>query len=139
MAPDPKLGAFAVGYDPTEELSDEEWPCDGDDPRHMRVLVLANGDRRLTGGTRRRLGALPIRWYCAISTFEIALEQAAGKLALSLSGAVWMSELAERYASRAMCCWIPPCARRRPSCRRITATRAIASSSPQLNGSPFPS
>ena len=28
MAPDPKLGAFAVGSDPTEELSDEEWPSD---------------------------------------------------------------------------------------------------------------
>lgn len=26
MAPDPKLGAFTVTYDPTEELSDEEWP-----------------------------------------------------------------------------------------------------------------
>jgi prevent-host-death family protein len=28
MAPDPKLGAFAVDYDPTEELSDDEWPGD---------------------------------------------------------------------------------------------------------------
>ena len=28
MAPDPKLGAFAVVYDPTEELSDDEWPSD---------------------------------------------------------------------------------------------------------------
>ena len=26
MAPDPKLGAFKIGYNPTEELSDEEWP-----------------------------------------------------------------------------------------------------------------
>lgn len=26
MAPDPKLGAFKINYDPTEELSDEEWP-----------------------------------------------------------------------------------------------------------------
>lgn len=28
MAPDAKLGAFTIGYDPTEELSDEEWPRD---------------------------------------------------------------------------------------------------------------
>lgn len=61
------------------------------------LLFLANGDRRLTAGTRRRLGALPVRWYCAISTFEIALKQAAGKLALPLPAAVWMGELAERY------------------------------------------
>lgn len=26
MAPDPKLGAFTIDYDPIEELSDEEWP-----------------------------------------------------------------------------------------------------------------
>jgi antitoxin (DNA-binding transcriptional repressor) of toxin-antitoxin stability system len=29
MAPDPKLGAFTIGYDPIEELTDEEWPRDG--------------------------------------------------------------------------------------------------------------
>ena len=28
MAADPKLGAFKITYDPTEELSDEEWPND---------------------------------------------------------------------------------------------------------------
>ena len=28
MAPDPRLGAFKIGYDPTEELSDDEWPRD---------------------------------------------------------------------------------------------------------------
>ncbi len=28
MAPDPKLGAFKIKYDPTEELSDAEWPHD---------------------------------------------------------------------------------------------------------------
>jgi hypothetical protein len=26
MGPDPELGAFAVSYDPTEELNDDEWP-----------------------------------------------------------------------------------------------------------------
>ena len=28
MAPDPRLGAFKIEYDPIEELSDEEWPRD---------------------------------------------------------------------------------------------------------------
>ena len=28
MDPDPKLGAFKIKYDPTEELSDEEWSRD---------------------------------------------------------------------------------------------------------------
>lgn len=61
------------------------------------LLFLANGDSRLTAGTRRRLGRLPVRWYCAISTFEIAIKQAAGKLALPLPAAVWMEAVAERY------------------------------------------
>ncbi len=28
MAPDPKLGAFTIGYDPTEELGKGEWPSE---------------------------------------------------------------------------------------------------------------
>lgn len=28
MAPDPRLGAFTIEYDPAEELSDDEWPRD---------------------------------------------------------------------------------------------------------------
>ena len=28
MAPDPKLGAFTIDYDPTEELGESEWPSD---------------------------------------------------------------------------------------------------------------
>ena len=28
MAPDPKLGAIKIKYDPTEELGEEEWPQD---------------------------------------------------------------------------------------------------------------
>jgi len=28
MAPDRKLGAIAIKYDPVEEASDEEWPAD---------------------------------------------------------------------------------------------------------------
>jgi antitoxin (DNA-binding transcriptional repressor) of toxin-antitoxin stability system len=28
MAPDPKLGAIHIGYDPTEELGEHEWPAE---------------------------------------------------------------------------------------------------------------
>ena len=28
MAADPKLGAFKINYEPTEELSEDEWPSD---------------------------------------------------------------------------------------------------------------
>jgi antitoxin (DNA-binding transcriptional repressor) of toxin-antitoxin stability system len=28
MAADPKLGAFKINYDPTEELGEAEWPSD---------------------------------------------------------------------------------------------------------------
>lgn len=62
------------------------------------LLFLANGDRRLTAATRARLGALPVRWFCAISTFEIALKQAGGKLPLPLPAVAWMEDLAIRYA-----------------------------------------
>ena len=30
MAPDPKLGAIKIDYDPIEELSEEEWPRDAE-------------------------------------------------------------------------------------------------------------
>ena len=62
------------------------------------LLFLANGDRRLTSATRARLGTLPVRWFCAISTFEIALKQADGKLPLPSSAQTWMEAVAERYA-----------------------------------------
>ena len=61
------------------------------------LLFLANGDDRLTAATRRRLGTLSVRWYCAISTFEIALKQASGKLPLPLPAHLWMADLASRY------------------------------------------
>jgi PIN domain nuclease of toxin-antitoxin system len=64
------------------------------------LLFLANGDPRLTSDTRRRLGALPVRWFCAISTFEVALKQASGKLALPLPAHLWMGDLAARYELR---------------------------------------
>ena len=61
------------------------------------LLFLANGDPRLTAATRRRLAALPARWFCAISTFEITLKQASGKLTLPLPAHLWMGDLAARY------------------------------------------
>jgi PIN domain nuclease of toxin-antitoxin system len=62
------------------------------------LLFLANGDRRLTAGIRARLGMLPVRWFCAISTFEIALKQADGKLPLPLPALTWMEDVVHRYA-----------------------------------------
>ena len=62
------------------------------------LLFLANGDRRLTAATRARLRVQPIRWFCAISAFEIALKQAQGKLPLPLPALQWIDALAERYA-----------------------------------------
>lgn len=62
------------------------------------LLFLANGDRRLTAATRARLSAQPIRWFCAISAFEIALRQAQGKLPLPRPAQAWIEELAKRYA-----------------------------------------
>jgi PIN domain nuclease of toxin-antitoxin system len=62
------------------------------------LLFLANGDRRLSAATRARLATQPVRWFCAISTFEIALKQADGKLPLPLPAGLWMKDLAVRYA-----------------------------------------
>jgi len=62
------------------------------------LLFLPTGDRRLTAATRTRLSEQPIRWYCAISAFEIALKQSQGKLALPLPALEWMEAVAERYA-----------------------------------------
>ena len=62
------------------------------------LLFLANGDSRLTPSTRSLLAAQPARWFCSISTFEIALKQAAGKLPLPLPALTWIHEMAERYA-----------------------------------------
>lgn len=61
------------------------------------LLFLANGDSRLTADTRRRLGVAQVRWFCAISTFELALKQANGKLSLPLPARVWMADIAVRY------------------------------------------
>jgi PIN domain nuclease of toxin-antitoxin system len=62
------------------------------------LLFLANGDPRLSATTRARLGALPVRWFSAISTFELALKQADGKLTLPSPAALWVADLGARYA-----------------------------------------
>lgn len=62
------------------------------------LLFLANGDPRLSAATRARLGVLPVRWFSAISTFELALKQADGKLTLPSPAALWVADLAARYA-----------------------------------------
>ena len=61
------------------------------------LLFLANGDRRLSRSARERLGGEPVRWYCAISSFEIALKHQQGKLELPLTPLRWVRELEDRY------------------------------------------
>jgi PIN domain nuclease of toxin-antitoxin system len=61
------------------------------------LLFLASGDRRLTRATRDRLSTAPLRWFCAISSFEIALKSRDGKLKLPEAADVWMKEIAKRY------------------------------------------
>ena len=61
------------------------------------LLFLANGDRRLSRSTRQRLGREPVRWFCAISSFEIALKHRQGKLELPLTPLRWLRELEDRY------------------------------------------
>ena len=61
------------------------------------LLFLASGDRRLSRGARERLASAATRWYCAISSFEIALKLQ-GKLELSSSPLRWLQALEERYS-----------------------------------------
>lgn len=62
------------------------------------LLFLASGDRRLSHSARERLGREPIRWFCAISSFEIALKFRQGKLDLPLAPLRWLRQLEKRYA-----------------------------------------
>lgn len=62
------------------------------------LLFLASGDRRLSRSTRERLGTEAVRWYCAISGFEIALKHGQGKLVLPMQPLRWLRELESRYA-----------------------------------------
>lgn len=61
------------------------------------LLFLANGDRRLSSPARERLAREPMRWYCAISSFEIALKHRQGKLTLPLVPLRWLRALEDRY------------------------------------------
>jgi len=61
------------------------------------LLFLANGDRRLSRAARERLGKEPVRWFCAISSFEIALKHRQGKLELPLPPLRWLRALEQRY------------------------------------------
>jgi len=61
------------------------------------LLFLASGDRRLSRSTRERLGKQAVRWFCAISSFEIALKHQRGKLELPLPPPRWLRELESRY------------------------------------------
>jgi len=61
------------------------------------LLFLASGDRRLSRSARERLGSEPVRWFCAISSFEIALKHQQGKLELPLAPLRWLRKLEDRY------------------------------------------
>lgn len=62
------------------------------------LIFLAAGDPRLSRAVRTQLGRAPVRWYCAISAFEIALKHRQGKIELPLDPLTWLRETAERYA-----------------------------------------
>jgi PIN domain nuclease of toxin-antitoxin system len=61
------------------------------------LLLLASGDRRLSRSARERLGGEPVRWFCAISTFELAVKNRQGKLELPLTPLRWIRRLEDRY------------------------------------------
>lgn len=62
------------------------------------LLFLATGDRRLSRNARQRLATQPVRWFCAISSFEIALKHQQGKLELPLAPLRWLQALEQRYS-----------------------------------------
>jgi PIN domain nuclease of toxin-antitoxin system len=62
------------------------------------LLFLASGDRRLSRSARERLAKQQVRWFCAISGFEIALKHQQRKLELPLAPLQWLRELEDRYA-----------------------------------------
>jgi len=62
------------------------------------LLFLASGDRRLSREARERLSRQTVRWFCAISSFEIALKYRQKKLELPLPPARWLRKMSQRYA-----------------------------------------
>ena len=59
---------------------------------------MASGDRRLSRGARERLSKQTARWFCAISSFEIALKYQQKKLELPFPPAQWLRKMSQRYA-----------------------------------------
>lgn len=62
------------------------------------LLFLPSGDRRLSRAARKRLEHEPVRWFCAISAFEIALKHRQRKLELPMPPLRWLRRLEDRYA-----------------------------------------
>jgi len=62
------------------------------------LLFLATGVRRLSKAAREKLSIAPLRRYCAISGFELALKWMQGKLELPMSPLDWLREMESRYA-----------------------------------------
>jgi PIN domain nuclease of toxin-antitoxin system len=62
------------------------------------LIFLASGDRRLSRGVRERLSKQTARWFCAISSFEIALKYREKKLELPFPPAQWLQKMSQRYA-----------------------------------------
>lgn len=61
------------------------------------LLFLANGDKRLSRSARERMATEPVRWFCAISSFEIALKYQQGKLQLPIAPLRWLRAMQDRY------------------------------------------
>jgi PIN domain nuclease of toxin-antitoxin system len=62
------------------------------------LLFLASGDRRLSSAARERLSKETARWFCAISSFELALKYRQKKLELPFPPAQWLRKVSQRYA-----------------------------------------
>jgi PIN domain nuclease of toxin-antitoxin system len=62
------------------------------------LIFLASGDRRLSRAVRERLSKQTARWFCAISSFEIALKYQQKKLELPFPPAQWLPMMSQRYA-----------------------------------------
>jgi PIN domain nuclease of toxin-antitoxin system len=62
------------------------------------LLFLASGDRRLSSAARERLSKETARWFCAISSFEIALKYRQKKLELPFPPVQWLRKVSQRYA-----------------------------------------
>ena len=62
------------------------------------LIFLASGDRRLSQAARERLSKQTARWFCAISSFEVALKYREKKLELPFPPARWLQKMSQRYA-----------------------------------------